>query len=206
MLKSLEELYNIITVLRSENGCPWDREQTIHSLDKLFLEECFELSEAIQLNNIKEIEEELGDVTFMLFLLSYIAHQDSICDLPTVYQQAKEKLIFRHPHIFNDKKEVSAEEVKQNWEMLKKKEKQDRTSLFDGIPKSLPDMMRFDKLMRKLSNAQEDLSHYKDSQIENKKSQLKNLLIEYYQEGANLPNLIKEINLDIEHKARNKGL
>ncbi len=205
MIKSLEELYQIITVLRSENGCPWDREQTLQSLDPMFLEECFELSDAIQAHDTKEIIEELGDVSFMLLLMSCVAQQDEVCDLPTVYRQAKEKLIFRHPHVFGDENVSSNEEIISNWELLKKQEKSERDSIFDGIPKSLPEMMRFDKLMRKLSNNGQNAQDYV-SDSNDSKSILKNMLIQYSLDGHNLSKLVKEINSEIEQDARNKGL
>ncbi len=205
MIKSLEELYKIINVLRSENGCPWDKAQTIQSLDKLFLEECFELSDAIQENNSKDISEELGDVTFMLLLLSHIAQQDDVCNLPDVYNQAIEKLIFRHPHVFGDTKVSNQEEVIANWELLKKKEKSERSSTFDGIPKSLPEMMRFDKLMRKLSTHNQNIQDYKDH-TPTPKSSLKDTLIQYASEGHSLSQLMTEINTEIETQARQKGL
>ena len=205
MIKSLEELYKIINVLRSENGCPWDKAQTIQSLDKLFLEECFELSDAIQENNSKDISEELGDVTFMLLLLSHIAQQDNVCNLPDVYNQAIEKLIFRHPHVFGDTTVANQEEVIANWELLKKKEKSERSSTFDGIPKSLPEMMRFDKLMRKLSTHNQNIQDYKDN-ASTPKSSLKDTLIQYASEGHSLSQLMTEINTEIETQARQKGL
>ncbi|MGL5956143.1 MAG: MazG nucleotide pyrophosphohydrolase domain-containing protein [Brevinema sp.] len=205
MIKSLEELYEIIKILRSEQGCSWDKAQTIQSLDSLFLEECFELSEAIHSHNQTEITEELGDVSFMLLLLSHIAHQDHVCDLPKVYQQAKDKLIFRHPHVFGDLTLSSQEEIISNWESLKKKEKAERESIFDGIPKSLPEMMRFDKLMRKLSNNKQDLQDYKDTD-KSPKSLLKNMLIQYASEGFSISQIMKEINTEIEQSARQKGL
>lgn len=205
MIQSLEELYDVIKILRSDEGCPWDKAQTMQSLDKLFLEECYELSDAIQINDQKEISEELGDVSFMLLLMSHISEQDEICHLPTVYQKAKEKLIFRHPHVFGNVNLHSTEEVLANWEQLKKKEKQERSSIFDGIPRSLPDMMRFDKLMRKLSNNSQDPLEYQD-QSSSLKSQLKNLLIQYHLEGINTSQLIQEINQEIEQQARQQGL
>lgn len=205
MLKNYEELYEVIVALRSENGCPWDKEQTLKSLDTLFLEECYELSDAIQSNNQQEIAEELGDVSFMLLLMGFIAQQDNICDLATVYQQAKEKLIFRHPHVFGDTQLSSTEEVITNWEQLKKKEKSDRDSIFDGIPSSLPAMMRFDKLMRKLSNNNQDITLYKDTHTTSK-STLKNMLIQYASEGYKLSDILQEINSEIESQARQQGL
>ncbi|MGL4676735.1 MAG: MazG nucleotide pyrophosphohydrolase domain-containing protein [Brevinema sp.] len=203
--KSLEELYKIIEILRSEQGCPWDKTQTLQSLDSLFLEECFELSEAIHSQDRIAITEELGDVSFMLLLLSHIAHQDNICNLSEVYRQAKEKLIFRHPHVFGDLTLSSQEEIIANWEALKKQEKTERNSIFEGIPKSLPEMIRFDKLMRKLSNNHQNIQDYKDTN-NSPQSELKNLLIQYASEGFSISKMVKEINTEIEQSARQKGL
>lgn len=205
MIKSLEELYEIIKTLRSDNGCPWDKVQTLQSLDKLFLEECFELSDAIQENNKKDIQEELGDVSFMLLLMSYIAEQDNICNLSEVYNQAKEKLIFRHPHVFGNSSLDTENDIQIQWELLKKQEKSDRKSTFDGIPKSLPEMMRFDKIIRKLKNHHSPLQEYKEDQ-QTPKAMLKNTLIDLASQDHDLTQMIKEINLEIEQEARKKGL
>ena len=205
MIKSLESLYKVVQTLRSEDGCPWDKAQTLESLDRLFLEECFELSEAIQDKDPVHITEELGDVSFMLFLMTYVAEQDNILDIKEVYKKAEEKLIFRHPHVFGDLDISSPEEVLANWEELKKKEKSDRKSTFDGIPKTLPPMMRFDKLVRKLTNQNQVLIDYKSSEND-LSSQLKNLLLDCAIEGEDLSSMLQKINLEIEQAARQKGL
>ncbi len=197
----LKELYDIVAMLRSENGCTWDKAQTMQTLDSLFLEECYELSDAIRENNKTDITEELGDVSFMLFLISITGEQDGIYELDEVYTKAAQKLINRHPHVFGDVKADTEEQIIANWEQLKKQEKSERSSIFDGIPKSLPDMMRFDKLIKKLKNNNQDILEYKD-----KDNSLKNLLIDYAAEGKSLSSLISSINSEIENEARKKGL
>ncbi|MGL4561795.1 MAG: MazG nucleotide pyrophosphohydrolase domain-containing protein [Brevinema sp.] len=204
-MKSFHKLLDIIKTLRSENGCPWDKVQTLNTLDSLFLEECYELSYAIHENNIKEIREELGDTFFMLLLMAYITEQNNICTIDDIFNDASTKLIFRHPHVFGDIKISSKEEVMVNWEKLKKQEKQDRTNIFDGIPASLPDMMRFSKLMRKLKNHNQDISEYKENS-DSPKALLKNLLIEYTNQHIDLVAILKEINRDIEYEAKDRGL
>lgn len=204
-MKAFDRLLDIIKTLRSEKGCAWDKAQTLKSLDHLFLEECYELSEAIETNHKKDLQEELGDVFFMILLMSHIAEQENICLLDDVLNDASDKLIYRHPHIFGDLELSSQEEIIANWEKLKKSEKKERNSIFDGIPLNLPEAMRFVKIMRKLNNSHENLSEYK-SDSNSEESQLQNLLIDYAQKGIDISKMIKQINKKIEQQAKDKGL
>jgi len=204
-MESFKKLLDIIITLRSENGCPWDKEQTLQSLNKLFLEECYELSDGIQEKNPEDIQEELGDVFFMLLMMGYIAQQEKITSLNQIFDNVASKLINRHPHVFSNQQLETSEEVISNWEALKKTEKSNRNSIFDGIPISLPELMRFDKLMRKLKNNSEDLTEYFSSNNDSK-SQLQNSLINLFINNEDILQLINTINKDIEQTARNKGL
>ncbi|MGL4393800.1 MAG: MazG nucleotide pyrophosphohydrolase domain-containing protein [Brevinema sp.] len=204
-MKAFERIFDIIETLRSENGCEWDRAQTLKTLDPLFLEECYELSDAIALQDSKEIKEELGDAFFMLLSMCFIAEEDGISSIEDILNAASDKLVFRHPHVFGDTKVSSQAEIIANWEKLKKEEKKDRKSIFEGIPVSLPDMMRFAKLMRKLKNNKQNILDYKE-ESSSKKAQLKNLLIDFAQDQVDLVAMMKEINHEIEHEAKSKGL
>lgn len=204
-MKSFDKLLDIIITLRSENGCPWDKIQTLESLDKLFLEECYELSDGIHHGDKNDIQEELGDAFFMLLMMGYIAQQDGYTSLEQIFDDASTKLINRHPHVFGNRTVSSADEVISNWEIQKKLEKSDRDSIFDGIPISLPDLMRFDKLIRKLKNNSQDITAYFSPQ-QDSKSQLQNLLIQFALDNEDIIKMIKDINKDIEQTARKKGL
>ncbi|MGL4367446.1 MAG: MazG nucleotide pyrophosphohydrolase domain-containing protein [Brevinemataceae bacterium] len=204
-MKAFDNLLDIIKTLRSEKGCPWDKAQTLESLDKLFLEECYELSEVVYEGGKEDIKEELGDVFFMILLRGYIAEQTGICTLEQILESAEKKLIFRHPHVFGKETARSEQEIAAQWEKLKKEEKSERTSIFEGIPKSLPELMRFDKLTRKLKNTNHSLREYYMNSTSSK-DRLQNLLLDLASEGEDIIQLMHEINKDIEQQARDKGL
>lgn len=190
-MQAFDKLLDIIITLRSDKGCPWDRKQTLKSLITPLLEEYFELGDAIQNDDPQEIREEIGDVFFMILLIAYVAEQQGIASLTEILDDASNKLIYRHPHVFGDMPVQTEEQVIKNWEMLKQQEKSYRTSIFDGIPKSLPASLRFEKIKRKISQQSHDLKQFKT--YENSvQSQLKNLLIDLSIEGYNINDLIHQ--------------
>ena len=130
---NLERLIEIIDILRSENGCKWDREQTHSSLRKNMLEEAYEAVDAIDDNDSKHLQEELGDVLLQVVLHSQIAKEEKAFNIEDVAKGISDKLVHRHPHVFGDVKVSSTSELLDNWEKLKKEEKPQRTSIMDGI-------------------------------------------------------------------------
>jgi len=136
-------ILEIISILLGPNGCPWDKKQTPDSLCDYLIEEVFELVEAIRNDNRAEIEEELGDVFFLLFFISYLLERDKKIILQDVFQKNVIKMKNRHPHVFGSQKISTEQELIKTWEKIKKKEKNHKTkNPMDSIPKSLPPLIR----------------------------------------------------------------
>ena len=152
MYKNLEELIKTIEILRSPNGCQWDREQTHATLKKNMLEEAYEAVDAIDANDMKHLKEELGDVLLQVVLHSQIASESGSFNIDDVAKTINEKLIHRHPHVFGDVKVNSTDDILKNWEELKKEEKPHRTSIMDGISKSQSALMSAQKISKKAVN------------------------------------------------------
>lgn len=146
---NLERLIEIIDILRSENGCKWDREQTHTTLRKNMLEEAYEAVDAIDDNDMKHLQEELGDVLLQVVLHSQIAKENKSFDIEDVAKQISDKLVHRHPHVFGDVKVDSTQEILDNWEKLKKEEKPHRTSIMDGISRAQAALMSAQKISKK---------------------------------------------------------
>ena len=147
---NLEKLVDIIAVLRSENGCPWDREQTHKSLRPNMLEEAYEAVDAIDDGDILNLREELGDVLLQVVLHAQIAKDNGEFDIENVAKELSDKLIHRHPHVFGTEKVADSQEVLENWDKLKKEEKTYRKSILDGISKSQSALMSAQKISKKV--------------------------------------------------------
>ncbi|MDC3013344.1 nucleoside triphosphate pyrophosphohydrolase [Candidatus Marinimicrobia bacterium] len=134
--ESVKELIDIVIKLRSDNGCDWDRKQTSESLTPHLIEEANEVVNAVLEKNSENLKEELGDLLLHVVFQAVIASEKKTFDFEDVVQQINEKLIKRHPHIFD--KNYDGEDLSnaKNWELIKKSEK-DRESILDGMPKSL---------------------------------------------------------------------
>lgn len=146
----LDELTKTIKILRSPEGCPWDKEQTHKSIRRNMLEEAYEAVEAIDENNPEHLKEELGDVLLQVLLHSQIADDNNEFNIQDVAHMLNDKLIHRHPHVFSKEKVKNSEEVIINWEKLKKEEKQERKRTLDGIPKTLPALSTAEKISKKV--------------------------------------------------------
>ena len=137
-MKEFNNLIKIMKKLRNPiNGCPWDRKQTGHSLKEYILEEAHELVESIEMDSPEKQKEELGDLLLQIVFLSQINREKNNFTIKDVIDTIIRKLINRHPHIFGDTTVKSAEEVKQNWEKIKKKEK-NNTSILSDYPARMP--------------------------------------------------------------------
>lgn len=150
-MKEFDDLVKIIQTLRGENGCDWDKKQTFESMKKYILEEVYELFDAIENKNTGEIQEELGDILMHMTFLSQMAAEKNWFDIRSVLKTINKKLIARHPHVFSDTKVSGVEDILKNWEEIKKQEKQERKYYLDGIPKSLPAIIKTSKIQEKLS-------------------------------------------------------
>lgn len=147
-LKSLNRLLIIMDELREK--CPWDRKQTFDSLKPLTIEETYELVDAISENNIEEIKNELGDLLLHIVFYSKIASELNKFDFTDVANSISEKLIYRHPHVYKDKLELDENQVKLNWEKLKLKD--GKKSVLEGVPKTLPPILKSMRIQQKASN------------------------------------------------------
>lgn len=143
-------LLTIMDELRAQ--CPWDKEQTTESLRHLTLEESYELSEAILEGNPEEIKKELGDILLHIVFYAKIGSEEGNFDITSVIHSLCEKLIFRHPHIYGEVKVADAEQVKENWEQLKLKEKKDKRVL-EGVPRGLPALVKSLRIQDKAASA-----------------------------------------------------
>lgn len=137
-LLAFERLLNIMDDLREK--CPWDKKQTMQSLRHLTIEESYELTDAILDEDMEEIKKELGDLMLHLVFYAKIASETNTFDISDVLNTICDKLIHRHPHIYGDVEVADEEEVKANWEKLKLKE--GKKSVLEGVPKSLPSMVK----------------------------------------------------------------
>ncbi len=126
MSKTEEKFNNFVRIvekLRSEEGCPWDRDQTAGSLRRYLLEETQETLEAIDSNNPDHIKEELGDLLYLIVLLSQIHQEKNLFNISEVIDEISQKMVRRHPHVFEDKTFGSAEELRDQWLEIKRNEK-----------------------------------------------------------------------------------
>lgn len=146
---NIERLIEIIDILRSENGCSWDREQTHSSLRRNMLEEAYEAVDAMDSGDMKHLKEELGDVLLQVVLHAQIADDEKEFNIEDVAKGLTDKLIHRHPHVFGNTKVSSTQDIINNWEKLKQEEKQHRKSAMDGISKSQSALMSAQKISKK---------------------------------------------------------
>jgi XTP/dITP diphosphohydrolase len=146
-LKAFNRLLDIMDDLREK--CPWDRKQTLESLRHLTIEETYELADAILDDDLEEIKKELGDLLLHIVFYSKIGSEKQAFDIADVANSISEKLIDRHPHIYGDVEVENEEQVKQNWEKLKLKE--GKKSVLEGVPKSLPAMVKANRIQDKVS-------------------------------------------------------
>jgi tetrapyrrole methylase family protein/MazG family protein len=131
-------LVEIIARLRAPDGCPWDREQTHKTLRGNLLSECYEVLEALDEGNASKLCEELGDLLLQIVLHAQIAADSGEFEIGDVIKNITTKIIHRHPHVFGTREAKDAEEVMQNWEALKREEREEGTSMLEGVPENMP--------------------------------------------------------------------
>jgi len=209
-MKEFDRLVEIMKILRDpEKGCPWDRLQTPESLRPHMIEEVYELSEAIDHKDDVHMKEELGDLLLHIVFQAKIAEEEGRFSLDDVLEAINEKMERRHPHIFGDIHVKDHQEVEHNWEKIKKKEKTARTSILEGLPKSLPALIKarriqakaatvgfdwdevdliFDKLKEEIQEFEQE---YKTKDIEKMKDELGDILFA-------LVNLARRLDIDPE--------
>lgn len=146
-LQAFDRLLTIMDELRTQ--CPWDKKQTMETLRHLTIEETYELGDAILDNDLEEVKKELGDVLLHIVFYSKIGSETKDFDIADVCNGICEKLINRHPHIYGDVKVKNEEDVKRNWENLKLKE--GKKSVLEGVPKSLPALVKANRIQEKVA-------------------------------------------------------
>ncbi len=154
---AFEKLVAIMNDLREK--CPWDRKQTNETLRTLTIEETYELAEAIIHNNDDEIKKELGDLLLHIVFYARIASEKKAFDITDVINSLCEKLIYRHPHIYGNVKVDNAVQVLENWERLKLNEKGRQRSVLNGVPASLPAVVKANRIQHKVSGIGFDWEH-----------------------------------------------
>ena len=147
----VDDLVEIVRILREPGGCPWDREQDHHSIRRNLLEEAYEAAEAIDEESPEHLKEELGDVLLQVVLHARMEQEAGRFDLGDVADGICKKLIYRHPHVFGDVSVSGSDEVLVNWEELKRKEKHQESAAdsVDAVARSLPGLWRAEKVQKK---------------------------------------------------------
>jgi tetrapyrrole methylase family protein/MazG family protein len=149
------DLQNLVRLLRSEGGCPWDREQTHESIRRNLLEEAYEAAEAIDEADALHLREELGDVLTQVVFHAELEDERGAFDLDGVADAVVRKLLYRHPHVFGDVTAATSDEVLENWEELKRREKAQLTvtDAMQAVARSLPALWRAEKIQKKAADA-----------------------------------------------------
>lgn len=148
-LEAFDRLLTIMDELRLQ--CPWDKKQTLESLRHLTIEEVYELGDAILDNDLEELKKELGDVLLHIVFYAKIGSEKKAFDIADIANSISDKLIHRHPHIYGDVKVKDAEEVNKNWEKIKLQEGKGRKSVLEGVPKSLPALVKANRIQDKVA-------------------------------------------------------
>lgn len=161
----MHDLEAVIKMLRSPDGCPWDREQTHESLRRYLLEEAYEVIEAIDEGDLWNLEEELGDLLLQVVLHAEIASENGYFSMTDVITGIYEKMVRRHPHVFAEMDVENSEEVLVNWEAIKREEKSTESvsESIDNIAKSFPPILKAEKVMKKMAKAGFDYERTEDA-------------------------------------------
>ncbi len=150
--KAFIELLEVLRRLRAPGGCSWDQEQTSQSLVPYLLEETYEIIEAIEDNDVETLKEELGDLSLHILFQAELARENGKFDISDSLKHISEKLIRRHPQVFDkNNSKQSGDNINNSWEMDKQKEKQ-RENVLDGVPKNLPALIRARRIQEKAAN------------------------------------------------------
>lgn len=175
----LDELIEVMAVLRAPGGCPWDAEQTHESLIKYLIEETYELIDAIESGDRDAMIEELGDVLYQVIFHADLASTTpgEEFDIQDVAAHMTAKMVGRHPHVFGENKLETADEVIQVWDELKKAEKPGRTSTLDGIPQSMPALALAEKLLGKAEKVGLEKQHLPDPPIWESEDEVGSILL-----------------------------
>ncbi|MCD6130241.1 MAG: nucleoside triphosphate pyrophosphohydrolase [Deltaproteobacteria bacterium] len=209
--KAFVEFVEIVERLRGENGCPWDKVQTHKSVEKNFIEEVYEVIDAIECEEFSELKEELGDVLLQVVFHAQMAKEENKFDIEDVIDAISQKIVYRHPHVFGNVKVTGVKDVLKNWEALKKKEKETK-SVLEGVPKHLPALIKayrvgekvaqekldWDTLEDVFSKLDEEIKELKYAKAEDREEELGDVLF-------TVANIARKEDID-PHRALNKTI
>lgn len=175
--KNLARLLRIMARLRGPDGCPWDREQTHQSIRHNLIEECYEAVDALDAGDMEEFRDELGDLLLQVAFHAQMASESGGFDFDSVAKTISDKLVRRHPHVFGHARARNSAEVLKQWESIKKDEKKSR-SIIAELPKSLPALLKADKVQRKVARVGFDWKRVDDvmAKVEEELCELKDAL------------------------------
>ena len=209
--KAFVGFVEIVEKLRGENGCPWDKAQTHKSVEKNFIEEVYEVIDAIEYGKFSELKEELGDVLLQVVFHAQMAKEENEFDIEDVIDAISQKIVYRHPHVFGNVKVTGVEDVLKNWEALKKKEKETK-SVLEGVPKHLPALIKAYRVGEKVAQEKLDWDTSEDvfSKLDEEIKELKYARAEDREEELGdvlftVVNIARKEDID-PHRALNKTI
>ncbi|MHB9030451.1 MAG: nucleoside triphosphate pyrophosphohydrolase [Candidatus Latescibacterota bacterium] len=220
-MESFNELIAIMKRLLAPGGCPWDREQTHQSLKPYLIEEAYEVIEAIDSGSDEHLKEELGDVLLQVVFHAEIAEREARFTIDDVVRGISEKLRRRHPHVFGDASVEDSAQVLRNWEEIKRKEKREKReggSVLDGLPRSLPALIRARRIQEKVSRVgfdwarteevlmkvEEELGELKEASLRNDRAAIEEELGDLLFSVANLARFVSVCPEDALRKTIDK--
>ena len=223
MSKLIEEINNLLQTFKKlrdpSQGCPWDKEQDFKSIASCSIEEAYEVADAIEREDFNDLKEELGDLFFQIIFHSGMAEEKKLFNFEEVVKELNDKLIRRHPHVFDKKQEMSASESLEIWEKEKKKEREKKNliSLMDDIPKNLPSLTRAKKIQKRAKSVGFDWQNESDviRKIDEEIDELKRAKVSQKKEDISeeigdlfftLVNLSRHYNLEPEDIIRKANL
>ena len=223
MSKLTEEINNLLQTFKKlrdpSQGCPWDKEQDFKSIASCSIEEAYEVADAIEREDFNDLKEELGDLFFQIIFHSGMAEEKKLFNFEEVVKELNNKLIRRHPHVFDKKQEMSASESLEIWEKEKKKEREKKNliSLMDDIPKNLPSLTRAKKIQKRAKSVGFDWQNENDviRKIDEEIDELKRAKVSQKKEDISeeigdlfftLVNLSRHYNLEPEDIIRKANL
>ena len=223
MSKLTEEINNLLQTFKKlrdpSQGCPWDKEQDFKSIASCSIEEAYEVADAIEREDFNDLKEELGDLFFQIIFHSGMAEEKKLFNFEEVVKELNDKLIRRHPHVFDKKQEMSASESLEIWEKEKKKEREKKNliSLMDDIPKNLPSLTRAKKIQKRAKSVGFDWQNENDviRKIDEEIDELKRAKVSQKKEDVSeeigdlfftLVNLSRHYNLEPEDIIRKANL
>ena len=223
MSKLTEEINNLLQTFKKlrdpSQGCPWDKEQDFKSIASCSIEEAYEVADAIEREDFNDLKEELGDLFFQIIFHSGMAEEKKLFNFEEVVKELNDKLIRRHPHVFDKKQEMSASESLEIWEKEKKKEREKKNliSLMDDIPKNLPSLTRAKKIQKRAKSVgfdwqnesdvirkiDEEIDELKRAKVSQKKDDISEEIGDLF---FTLVNLSRHYNLEPEDIIRKANL